>query len=172
MSKPQISSSAVVGRRLAPSPPGRGGVTPVVTPTDECVAVDHFPAERIGNSPSKAIGTQEIKEALVSLGAELIAIELLPEGFTVDAAEPVCDPGSLVRAASTPSTTTSTTTTSTSTSGAPSTTTTTNGPTTDGVQPRPPWLASFPSKEVKGAFRGDGSDSDSDCPCSCSACGC
>jgi hypothetical protein len=143
-----------------------------VSPADDCVEVDHFPAEPIGNSPSKAIlyftvppefggweiavlvdgasgevegigtvaddglgiveiplnayGTHAVQEALLSLGAELVGVELLPGGFTVDAAEPVCDPGSLVRAASTPTTTapTSTTTaaTSTTTTAAPTTT--------------------------------------------------
>lgn len=154
-----------------------GATSPaVVTPADECVEVDHFPTEPIGESPSKAIlyftvppefggwqiavlvdgasgevegvgtvaddglgiveiplndyGTHEVQEALLSLGAELVGVELLPGGFTVDAAEPACDPDSLTRAESTPSTTAATTTTTAAatTTAAPTTTasTTTN----------------------------------------------
>jgi hypothetical protein len=149
-----------------------GATTPAsVTPADDCVEVDHFPAEPIDNAPSKAIlyftvppefggweiavlidgasgevegvgtvaddglgiveiplnayGTHEVQEALMSLGAELVDIDLLPGGFTVDAAEPVCDPASLARAASSPTTTAATTTTeapSTTTTAAPTTT--------------------------------------------------
>jgi hypothetical protein len=144
-----------------------GATSPTtVTPADDCVEVDHFPAEPIDNAPSKAIlyftvppefggweiavlidgasgevegvgtvaddglgiveiplnayGTHQVQEALMSLGAELVDVELLPGGFVVDAAEPVCDPASLARASSTPTTTAATTTTT----EAPSTTST------------------------------------------------
>ena len=142
-----------------------------ITPADDCVEVDHSPAEPIGDSPSKAIlyftippefgggevrvvldgasgevggvgivaddglsiveiplndfGPHEVQEALLSLGAELVEVELLPAGFTVDAAEPVCDPASLERAASTPTTTVAAATTTTgaaTTTAAPATT--------------------------------------------------
>lgn len=49
--------------------------------------------------PLNAYGAHEVREALLSLGAEVVGVDLLPGGFTVDAAEPVCDPVSLVRAA-------------------------------------------------------------------------
>jgi hypothetical protein len=157
-----------------------GATSPTtVTPTDDCVEVDHFPAEPIDNAPSKAIlyftvppefggwevavlvdgasgevegggtvaddglgaveiplnayGTHEVQEALMSLGAELVGVELLPGGFTVDAAEPVCDPASLTRAASTPTTTAATTTTT----GAPPTTTTAAPTTTTSASTAP-----------------------------------
>jgi hypothetical protein len=152
------------------------GATPAatLTPADECVEVDHFPSEPIGDSPSKAIlyftipsefggweiavlvdgasgevegvgtvaddglstveiplnayGAHGVREALLSLGAEVVGVELLPGGFTVDAAEPVCDPASLVRAALPTTTSAAATTTeapSTNTTGGPSTTTAT-----------------------------------------------
>ncbi|HUP16344.1 MAG TPA: hypothetical protein VM848_09895, partial [Acidimicrobiia bacterium] len=156
-----------------------GATSPTaVTPTDDCVEVDHFPADPIDNAPSKAIlyftvppefggweiavlvdgasgevegvgtvaddglgiveiplnayGTHQVQEALMSLGAELVGVELLPGGFIVDAAEPVCDPASLVRAASTSTTTAAATTTtaapSTTSTAAPTTTTASTAP--------------------------------------------
>jgi hypothetical protein len=166
---PRLRSAGVILLAIVVVALPAAAISPAaVTPADECVEVDHFPTEPIGNSPSKAIlyftvppefgggevrvvvdgasgevdgvgivaedglsvveiplnayGAHEVLEALIALGGELVDVELLPEGFTVDAAEPVCDPDSLVRAVSTSTTTT--------TSEAPAPTTTTTPPTT------------------------------------------
>ena len=166
---PRLRSAAVLLLAIVAMALPAAAIAPTaVTPADECLEVDHFPTEPIGNSPSKAIlyftvppefgggevtvvvdgasgevsgigivaddglsvveiplnayGAHEVQEALISLGAELVDVDLLPEGFTVDAAEPVCDPDSLARAAST-STATATTEAPATTTTAPPTTT-------------------------------------------------
>jgi hypothetical protein len=152
----------------------------VVTATDECFAVDHFPSEPIGDSPSKAIlyftvpsefagwqiavlvdgasgqveglgivaddglgivevplnayGAHQVQEVLVTQGAELVAVELVPAAFLVDASEPTCDPAGLERAPVTVATTAApTTTVPVTTTAAPTTTTMT--PTTTAAAP-------------------------------------
>ena len=88
--------------------------------------------------PLNAYGAHEVREALLSLGAEVVGVELLPGGFTVDAAEPVCNPASLVRAALPTTTSAATTTTeapSTTTTGAPTTTVATAPLVTEGELP-------------------------------------
>jgi len=67
--------------------------------------------------PLNAYGAHQVQEAVMSLGGELVDIELLPEGFTVDAAEPTCDPAALTRAEPTSVATTSTTALATATTG-------------------------------------------------------